>query len=121
MGPSSRKEVLFVDVAGVAPDILMGRGVTQGSNQVQQGRLVSGVQGLAPEDGEPGDVIRGQAMDNFRRYGLGEGGAVVKIPGDFVETTGTAVGTARDKKAGAYPGAVGDIIVFDGCVVHGGS
>ena len=91
------------------------RGILQ---QRQQLTLVLWFKGFAAQQGKPGDIVRLAGGEYLVAHGLIKGLTVGKIPCHGVEAARAVVAAAGHKNAGAHPGAVGDIVIFDVCVVH---
>ena len=117
-GMAGLQQLGFVDVAGIAPDGLVG---IEHPHIVQEGHqrpLVLRLEGFPAQQRKPVDVLRGQAAQDLVAHRLVKGLAVVKIPGHGVEAVGAVPPAARDKQARADAFPVGDITVFDRCVIH---
>ena len=69
-------------------------------------------------DGREIRLVRLAGGEYLVAHGLIKGLTVVKIPCHGVEAARAVVAAAGHKNTGAHPGAVGDIVIFDVCVVH---
>ena len=109
---------LFPSVAGVAPHRLGGVQRLEVAHKGQQLPLVLRLKGFAAQQGEPGDIVRLAGGKYLVAHGLIKGLTVGKVPCYGVEAARAVVAAAGHKNAGAHPGAVGDIVILDVCVVH---
>ena len=82
--------------------------------------LVLRLHGFAAQQAQPGDIVRLAGGEDFVADGLVEGLAVTEIPGHRIEAAGAVMAAPGNEDAGAHTGAVGDIVIFDGSVVHDG-
>lgn len=85
----------------------------------KQSFLIGGFRGLAAQKGKPLDIIGRQQGDYMILGFLGEGLAVVEIPGMGLKAALAAIGTARNKKGHPHPVAVGNIAIFNFSVMQG--
>ena len=117
-GTGNLASQLFPCVAGVAPDGLLrveGLEILHKSHQLP---LVLRLHRFAAQQGEARDIIRLAGGEYLVADGLVEGGTVAKVPCHLVEAAGAVVAAPGDEDAGANPRPVGDVIIFNGCVVH---
>ena len=110
---------LLEGVARVAPDRFAGVQRLEVADEGQQLPLVGRLHRLAPQQGQPRDVVGLAGGEDLVAHLFGERGAVAEVPGHFVETAGAPVGASRHKQAGAHAGTVGDVAIFDVGVIHG--
>ena len=109
---------LFPSVAGIAPHRFGRVQRLEVAHKGQQLPLVLRLKGFAAQQGEPGDIVRLAGGKYLVAHGLIKGLTVGKVPCHGVEAARTVVAAAGYKNAGAHPGAVGDIVILDVCVVH---
>ena len=109
---------LLPSVAGVAPHRLGGVQRLEVAHKGQQLPLVLWFKRFAAQQGEPGDIVRLAGGEYLVAHGFIKGLTVAKVPCHGVEAARAVVAAAGHKNAGAHPGAVGDIVIFDVCVVH---
>ena len=57
-------------------------------------------------------------IQDLRLHRVGEGLAVLEVPGLGLKAALAVVGAAGDKQRHPDTGAVGNITGFDGCVIH---
>ena len=93
-------------VARVAPDRFVGVQRLEVADEGQQLPLVGRLHRLAPQQGQPRDVVGLAGGEDLVAHLFGERGAVAEVPGHFVETAGAPVGASRHKQAGAHAGTV---------------
>ena len=111
---------LLPGVAGVAPDRFMGVEGLEVPHKGQKLPLVLRLHGFAAQQAQPGDIVRLAGGEDFVADGLVEGLAVAEIPGYRIEAAGAVMAAPGNEDAGAHTGAVGDIVIFDGSIVHDG-
>ena len=109
---------LFPCVAGVAPDRFLRVKGFEILHEGHQLPLVLRLHWLAAQQGEARDIVRLAGGEYLVADGLVEGGTVAEVPCHLVEAAGAVVAAPGDEDAGANPRPVGDVIIFNGCVVH---
>ena len=105
-------------VTGEDPYGLFGIFPPDLAQKLQHTGLILGLEWLPAQDGDAADIIWLQIGQNLVDGLLGERSAILEVPGFPVEAVLAAAGTAGYKDADPNPGAVGDVTVFDGCVIH---
>ena len=109
---------LFPGVAGIAPHRFVGVQGLEVAHEGQQLPLIFRLHGFAAQQRKARDIVRLAGCKHFVAGGFIEGLAVIEIPRHGVEAPRAVVAAAGHEHAGAHPRAVGNVIVFDGCVVH---
>lgn len=109
---------LFPGVAGIAPYRFVRVQGLEVAHEGQQLPLIFRLHGFAAQQRKTRDIVRLAGCKHFVAGGFVEGLAIVKVPRHGVEAPRAVVAAAGHEHAGAHPRAVGNVIVFDGCVVH---
>lgn len=106
-------------VAGVAPDRLVGVQHLYIFNKGQQLPLVLRLKRLAAQQRKPIDVTGGQTLQYFIANFLGKRRTVAEIPCHGIEAVRAVAAAAGNEQARAHALPVGNITIFNGCVIHG--
>ena len=106
-------------IAGVAPNGLVRVEGFEIPDEGEKLPLVFRLHGLAAQKAQPGDVGGLAGGEDLVADGLVEGLAVAEIPCHLVEAAGAVVTAPGDEHTRPHAGAVGDVIVFNGSVIHG--
>ena len=109
---------LLPSVAGIAPDRFVRVECLEVADEGQKLPLIFRLHRLAAQQGQARDVVRLAGSKDFIPDGFIKRFAVSKVPSDLIEAAGTMMAAARDEHAGTDAGAVCDVIIFDGCVIH---
>ena len=108
-------------VAGVAPDRLVGEQHLHVLHKGQQFPPGSPAQRARPPSRDSPSMYSGSRLSRILlRTSLVKGLPVLEIPRHRVEAVGAVPPAARYEQAGAHSHTVGDVAVFDGCIVHAG-
>ena len=110
---------LLPRIAGVAPNGLVRVEGFEIPDEGEKLPLVFRLHGLAAQKAQPGDVGGLAGGKDLVADGLVEGLAVAEIPCHLVEAAGAVVAAPGDEHTRPHAGAVGDVIVFNGSVIHG--
>ena len=109
---------LLPGVAGVAPHRFVRVQGLEVAHKGQQLPLVLRFHGFAAQQGKPGDVVRLAGGKHLVAGGFVKGLAVAEVPCHSIEAPRAVVAAAGHEYAGAHARAVGDVVIFNGCVVH---
>ena len=108
----------FVDVAGVAPDVFFGVNFLYAAQKRGKDFLIFRLKRFPAQNGQTGDKLFSQGLDDFVLGVARKLLSVAKIPCHRVKTTGTVNPASRHKKGNPDPIAVSYIYLFNFTVVH---
>lgn len=112
------QKITLIGVAGVAPDILLWKLLFDLAQKHQKRALVVRLHGLAAQQGQSLDIVMLQRSQDIPDDPFGERLAGLKVPGLRLKAASAVMGAARYKKYCPDSGAVGDVVVFYGGIVH---